>query len=432
MKIALLGYGIETESAYKYYKKLYPTAEFASYDDKPEPKKTLPDDVEFVGNYHDFHDIDADIVVRTPAIAPSRVSSKGKITSVTKEFFAQCPAPIIGVTGTKGKGTTCSLIAEILGEAGKTVWLVGNIGMPALDVLDKVNPDDIVVYELSSFQLWDLDKSPQTAVVLMIESDHMDVHTDFEDYLEAKKNIALHQTSDDEIVYHPTNPYSQAIADSSSATNKKRYLTPEGARITSETVVIDEQYICSINEVGLIGQHNLENICAAITAAWRFTKDVPAIREAVMNFKGLEHRLEFVREVHGISFYNDSFSSAPGATLAAMQSFMAPEIVIMGGYDKGGNFDAFAKDVANLANIKKILLIGHTKDLIAGSLNQAGISNFEVLSTTNFKEIIDQAYHQANAGDVVLLSPGCASFDMFKNFYERGEQFKQIVREMNV
>lgn len=432
MKIALLGYGVEAESAYKYYKNIYPSAEFVSYDDKPEPKNTLPPDVAFMGDYHDFYDIDADIVVRTPAIAPSRVSSKGTITSATKEFFDKCPAPIIGVTGTKGKGTTCSLIAEILKSAGKTVWLVGNIGAPALDVLEKIQPDDIVVYELSSFQLWELDKSPQVAVVLMIESDHMDVHNNFEDYLEAKMNIALHQTQDDEVVYHPTNTYSQMIAERSPAATKKKYLTSEGAYVVTGTVVIDEQIICSVKEVGLIGQHNLENICAAITATWRFVKDVDAIKQAVAKFKGLEHRLEFVRELNGIRFYNDSFSSVPGATLAAIKSFDAPEIIIMGGFDKQGSFEEFAKVAVRLTNIKKILLIGQTKDSIAESLKKAGMSNFEVMPSTDFKEVVEQAYNQAIPGDVVVLSPGCASFDMFKNFYERGEQYKQIVSDLSV
>lgn len=430
MKIALLGYGVEGQSAYHYYARKFPDARFEIYDNAPIAKYEIPDEVKFTGGLEHFHDIKADIIVRTPAITPSRVSGLGKVTSVTNDFFANCPAPIIGVTGTKGKGTTCSLIAEILKATGKKVWLVGNIGVPALDVLEKVQPGDIVVYELSSFQLWDLEISPHVAVILMIEPDHMDVHSSVVEYVWAKSHITLNQTKDDMVVYHPTNRFSAQIAEASPSINKKRYASSEAAHVDGDEIVMENKIICKKAEAGLLGDHNIENICAAITAVWHFTQNVGLISKAVKNFHGLEHRLEFVRTVKGVKFYNDSFSSAPGATVAAIKSFQQPEIVIMGGYDKHVSFDDFAGEIKSIPNIKKIVLIGQTKQQMATSFKKAGISQFETLETTNFKKIVNDVFVLAEAGDVVLLSPGCASFDMFDNFYERGNQFKEIVKNI--
>lgn len=202
MKIALLGYGLEAQSAYNYYANLHPDAEFVIYDNAASPKMELPKGSTFHGGMTDFHDIDADIVVRTPAISPDKVSTRGVVTSVTKEFFDVCQRPIIGVTGTKGKGTTCSLIAAILKEAGIKTWLVGNIGLPSLDMIKEINEakEGVVIYELSSFQLWDMTKSPQVAVLLMIEPEHLDVHKDFAEYVNAKSNLVRHQTARKKLV----------------------------------------------------------------------------------------------------------------------------------------------------------------------------------------------------------------------------------------
>lgn len=427
MKIALLGYGIEAESAYNYYKQLYPAAEFVAYDDKSAPKNKLPKGVTFSGDHHDFHNIAADIVVRTPAIAPSRVSSTGKITSVTKEFFAKCPAPIIGVTGTKGKGTTCSLITEILKAAGKKVWLVGNIGAPALDVLSSVKPDDIVVYELSSFQLWDLNKSPHVAVVLMVEPEHLEVHPSFEDYIQAKANIVSHQTPEDVVVYHPTNQYSQQIAVQSPALTKKKYFHPEGTHIANKTVVIDEHNICSINDINLLGQHNLENVCAAVTAAWEFTQDVAAIKHAVTNFEGLPHRLQFVSEVKGVCFYDDSISTTPGSAIAALNSFEQPKVIILGGSSKKASFDELARKIAN-SSIRKVILVGTEADTIRAELDKVSFGNYELFRKMNMVKLVERAAELTQPDDVVLLSPACAGFDSFSSYADRGNQFTQAVK----
>ncbi len=425
MKVAIAGYGQEGESNYHYWSKL--GADITIFDEKQETLRPIPDSVPTQLGPDVFNDLNGyDLVVRTAGLNPNHITTDGKIWSSTNEFFAQCPAPIIGVTGTKGKGTTCSLIAEILKSAGKTVHLLGNIGTPALNILPSISKDDIVVFELSSFQLWDLEKSPETAVVLMIEADHLNVHADMEDYVTAKAQIGAFQTEKDLLVYHPRNKFSAQIAALSPA-QKRQFMSDEGANVVDGKIQIDGIAICSSSEVGLLGAHNLENICAAITASWKYTQDVAAIKLAVSSFKGLPHRLEFVREVDGVKFYNDSFSSAAGATIAAIKSFTQPTILICGGYDKGIDFDELTTAIAHAQNIKAVILIGMVRHTLAEQLTEKDFTHYTVVDSENFKDSIELAQDKAVMGDVVLLSPGTSSFDMFKNFYDRGDQFKQIV-----
>lgn len=399
--------------------------------------KDIPNDIKKIeiNSPKDIKNIDKskfDIVFRHTSVPPNDVMDAKKVITATQIFFDECEAPIIGITGTKGKGTTSTLIAKMLENAGKKAWLVGNVGLPALSVLPQIQQDknSVVVYEISSFQLWDLRKSPETAVVLLIEPDHLDVHTSFEDYVDAKKNIAQFQKEGDFITFHPTNQYSQQIADASLAKYKKRYLTPEGAYIKEGKIIIEDVTICGVKEVALPGEHNLQNICAAITATWKYTKDAEAIRKAIIEFHGLEHRLERVKTINGITFYNDSFSSAPAAAIAAIKSFKGPEIVILGGHDKGGDYPSLARALAQQQNIKQALLIGQNKNKIAAELDQSGFSKYMIIETTDFETIIKAAYKMADDGDIVLLSPASASFGMFKNFYERGSQFKKIVNTL--
>lgn len=429
MKIALLGYDTENAGAYRYLKARYPEALFTIYDQSPEPVRELPENVEFVGGLDNFKDIEADISVRTPGVALSKVQVSGQLTTATKLFFDECTAQVVGVTGTKGKGTTCTLIAKILEAAGKKVHLVGNIGKPALDILEDIQDDDVVVYELSSFQLWDLEKSPHIAVVLMIEADHLNVHESLDEYIEAKANIAIHQSAEDCIIYHPTNPNSAGIAGKSPA-QKQRFGTTEGAHIEDGSIVIFDQKICSVDQVGLIGAHNLENICAAITASWHYTQNVEAIASAVRDFKGLPHHIEKVKEIDGVEFYDDSFSSAPAATIAAIKSFDKPEVVIVGGAHKGADFGELVSVITHQDNIKKIVLIGESATQIAKLLEAANETRFEVNDSGDFAKIVQRTKELSESGDVVLLSPGCASFDMFKNFYERGDRFQEIVKSL--
>lgn len=427
MRVAIAGYGVEGEANCTYW--LGKGAEVVLFDKKDVPDRTPPVGVELRSGSDVFSDMNGfDLVVRTAGLNPRLIKTDGKIWSATNEFFAQCPAPIIGVTGTKGKGTTCSLIAEILKKAGKTVHLVGNIGVPALEVLPDIQADDIVVFELSSFQLWDIEQSPETAVLLMIEQDHMNVHEGMDDYVMAKANIGRFQTEDDLLVLHPTNPLTAKAAAVSPA-RKKHYLTSEGANVVDDEVVIDDVRICTVSEVGLLGAHNLENVCAAITATWRYTQDVSATTEAVTNFSGLEHRLEFVRELEGVRYYNDSFSTGPGAALAAINSFSEPLVLILGGSDKGANMTPLIDALDPQKH--QVILIGSSADTLEQQCKARGfeaVTNAGNLQT--MADIVALAQSRARAGDVVLLSPAHASFDMFKSVYDRGTQFKLEVSKL--
>jgi len=367
-----------------------------------------------------------DVVFRHPPTRPDLLTG-ANVSSVTQEFFEKCPAPIIGVTGTKGKGTTSTLIAKILEAAGKKVHLVGNIGKPSLDALPNIQADDFVVHEISSFQLWDLTISPHISVVLMIEPDHLDVHKDMDDYVGAKANIAKFQTVKDWLYHHPTNELSLKIAESGNA-NKQPYMSQSNAYVQDGKIFLEGQEIMSVDEVGLIGKHNLENICAAVAATRHLVDDKEVIKRALTEFKGLENRLEFVREVSGVKYYNDTFSTAPMATRAAVVAFDDPEILILGGADKRINFADLA-DVITKKSVKKVLLIGEIKQKIAEALKSAGYNNFELVDG-GMPEIVARASVVADSGDIVLLSPGTSSFDMFKDYKDRGRQFKLAVENL--
>lgn len=429
MKIALLGYGVEGASAYRYFKQLYTDAEFAVYDNALKPKYDIPEGVELKSGADTFYDIDADLVIKTPAIPPKKVSSRGRISSVTQEFFDICPLPIIGVTGTKGKGTTATLTANILQKAGIRTWLVGNIGLPALDVIEEIQQTHaagergVVVYELSSFQLWDVKKSPQVAVVLMIEPEHLNVHENFEEYTKAKSNIATHQTPNDVVIYYADNKVSARIAEQSLA-KKIPYTIEPGHAITVDGMPIIER-----SDISLYGDHNVGNVRAAILAAWQFTQNKQAIQEAVREFHGLPHRLEQVDMKHDVLFINDSFSSAPPATLAAVKAFSRPKLLIMGGYDRGLDFSATVRDIASQPGLKKVVLMGATRNAIAGAFKACNWHDYEVIDGS-LEDVVTRVNKLAQPGDVVIFSPGCASFDMFKDFTERGDTFKRLVAEL--
>jgi len=431
MKIAIAGYGIEGKANHAYWNtpgnEVTIVDERDSLDDVPADAPTILGEGAF-SKLNGF-----DLVVRTAGLAPAKITTDGKIWSATNEFFEKCPAPIIGVTGTKGKGTTASLTASILEAAGKKVWLTGNIGKPSLDILERVTPDDIVVYELSSFQLWDVQRSPQVAIVLLIEPDHLNVHEDFEDYVQAKTNIRRFQQADDLCIYHPTNVYSKRIADSTKLGEAVRYGVKEGSSVYTKDGMFyqAEHQICSIEALQLIGQHNVENACAAITAAKHYDISDQAIEQGLRSFSGLPHRIEYVREFDGVKYYNDSFSSAPSATIAAIKSFTQPEILLLGGIDKGADFTELVEALQNQPNIKAVICMGEIRHKLAGLMNDS-IDNLNVVVTDEqtLQPIVELARSISQPGDVVLLSPACASFDMFRDFYDRGDQFRTIVNQL--
>ncbi len=450
MKIIIAGYGVEGISSLIYFQQKFPDAEFVVADESPANKlPAIPDGVKLISGKNVFSEqLDgADLMVRTASLPPRNIKTSGKIWSATNEFFQECPAPIIGVTGTKGKGTTCSLIVSILQQAGRTVYLVGNIGVPALDVLPKIKKTDIVVYELSSFQLWDLEKSPHIAVVLMIEPDHLNIHTDFADYLNAKKNIRCHQHLGDVCLYHPTNKYSREVAaapldrppdtgDNHGDTLDfaQRYAIPDDDQVYVRDgyFCVQNRRICSTSHLRLPGAHNLENACAAMSAVTELPITVANEQFAagLESFTGLPHRLKFVAEKNGVKYYDDSISTTPGSAIAALKAFTEPKILILGGSDKGADYAELAQEIAR-QQMRAVIVNGANASEIIEILHKNEVSCRVVhLEMAVMPTVVETAENQAQSGDVVILSPAAASFDMFKSYNDRGEQFVAAVEKL--
>ena len=441
MKIALIGFGLEAKSAYDYFKSIDQNNTFEIYDENPKSKIELPNGVKFFGNFHNFSKIQADLIVRTPAVNPSRLPKNAKITSVTNLFFEKCPAPIIGVTGSKGKGTVSSFIAEILRAAGLKVYLVGNIGLPALNELSKIQKDDAVIYELSSFQLWDAQKSPHIAILNNLEVDHLDVHDGFEDYVAAKMNIAKNQTENDFFIFNAENPI--VLKNVENLKNQlKAELQPfqdyNLAHIQENHFLWGDEVLFETNILKIPGEHNQKNACAAMIATFDFLCEkgfeneeiFDFWREGLSKFAGLPHRLKFVREFEDVRFYDDSIATTPGSAIAALNSFEKPKILILGGSNKGADLSELIEKIAKMPEqeLRKVILMGAESEKLAQKLISSGFERFINLGVkTNMQEVVKTAFENAKSGDVVILSPAHASFDMFKSYIDRGEQFVENV-----
>lgn len=404
-KIAILGYGIEGQDAEKYIKKQKLKSKIAILDQK------------FDKDY--LKDLDKyDLIIRSAGVYPYKPELKNaKVTTPVQIFFNECRGKIIGVTGTKGKGTTATLIYQILKKAGMDVYLAGNIGKPYLALLPLIHHTSYITLELSSFQLIDLKSSPHIAVVLNVTSDHLDWHKNQEEYVNAKKNIVRFQKPTDYAVIN------------------EEYKTPRSfARETQAKVIffskqkLEEKFK---KDLLLRGEHNLENIAAAVAVARILKIDDNIILKVVRNFKGLEHRLELVEEVKGRTFYNDSFATGPQPTIAAIRSFTEPMTLILGGSDKGLDYRELGFEIEKHKNIKNIILIGETRLKIKNSIK---IKNSKLkildLGKSSMAEIVKIAFKETEPGGVVLLSPASASFDMFANYKDRGNQFKEAVRSL--
>ncbi len=433
MNIAILGFADQGISAYEYWNR--PGNEITICDSRQDIEIPLGASAQLGVNY--LQNLDQfDLIVRgAPSIHPRDIVAVNsemilnKVTSATNEFINVCPSKnIIGVTGTKGKGTTSTLIAKMLEADGKTVHLGGNIGIPPLDMLKaNIQPDDWVVLELANFQLIDLKYSPHIAMCLMVVPEHMDWHKDMDEYITAKQQLFKWQKPEDIAIYFGPDNNSQMVTHVSQGQKIPYYMQP-GAVVEGSEIKINNQTICRTDELKLLGDHNWQNACAAVTATWQITQNVEAMWSVLTTFAGLEHRLEFVREVGNVEYYNDSFGTVPETAIVAIKSFNQPKVVILGGSDKGANYDDLAKTIAS-SNVRKVVLIGLMAGRIQEALEKAGFHEF-VPGGNTMSEIVNTARAQAQPGDVVLLSTACASFDMFKNYKDRGEQFKQAVSEL--
>lgn len=411
MKVGIVGYGVEGKSAEAYY-------------------KARGDEVTILDTSMDLAGYD--LLVRSPGVHPSKLPEDANVTSVTNEFMDVCPAPIFGVTGTKGKGTTSSLLAEMLKKAGKTVHLGGNIGVPALDLLPNIQPDDIVVLELSSFQLIDAKKSPHVSICLMIVPEHLDYHADEAEYWDAKGNIFAHQGPSDIAIYNKNSQPSMDLA-FTSAGQRIPYdaegIDKSGAYVSDDAIWYQDTRICSVSDVALLGRHNLQNVCAALAAAWHETQDVSAIAEAIRTFQGLPYRLQDIRTVNTVRFVNDSIGTTPESTIAALEAFSEPKVLILGGSDKGASFADISHRIAS-SNVSGVVIMGQTGDQILAELEMAGYPNEQIKRVDDMPSAVKASQELAEDGGVVLLSPACASFDMFESYKERGEQFNAAVQAL--
>ena len=376
--------------------------------------------------------IAGDVAFRTPGLHPltselEALRAAGtEITSEMEAFFTVCPCPIIGVTGSDGKTTTTTLIAEMLRHAGRTVWLGGNIGTPLLDKADRMRPTDCAVLELSSFQLMDLHHSCHIAVVTNLAPNHLDMHRDMQEYVDAKKNIFLRQTADDTLILNLDNEITAGFVPLAKGKVKgfSRRIVPEnGVYFRDGAIWRGQEALVRQKDILIPGLHNVENYMAAILAVEGLVSD-DDIRYVASHFGGVEHRIELVRVKDGVKYYNDSIASSPSRTIAGLRSFEQKVLLIAGGYDKHIPYDVLGPEIA--AHVRLLICTGATGGKIAAAARTQPDAP-EIVEIDDFYEAVRYAASRAVSGDVVLLSPASAAFDKFKNFMVRGAEFKKTV-----
>ena len=386
--------------------------------------------------------LNQDVIFRTPGLrpdVPELLAAKARGSEITSEmeaFFEVCPCTLLAVTGSDGKTTTTTIIAELLKAAGKTVHVGGNIGNPLLCRADEMHPEDYAVLELSSFQLMTMTHSPHIAVVTNLAPNHLDMHKSMEEYVAAKENIFRYQSAGDVAVFNLDNAITREQG--SRAPGHVRYFSrreepADGVFLRGEEIISRhdgwEQVIMTTEDIRLPGVHNVENYMAAIAAVDGLVP-YEVIRRFARDFNGVEHRIELVRTYHGVRFYNDSIASSPSRTIAGLRSFKEKVILIAGGYDKHIPFDVLGPEVVE--RVKLLVLCGATAGKIRAAVEQAPgyrPGRPEIVEVMPFEKAVLYARDKAQSGDIVTLSPACAAFDQFKNFAERGKTFKAIVND---
>lgn len=379
--------------------------------------------------------VEADVVFRTPGMHPGNpaivaLRSRGaQITSEMEVFFEVCPCHLIAVTGSDGKTTTTTLISEMLKAAGKTVWLGGNIGTPLLPLVRKMQKEDYAVVELSSFQLMDMTRSPERALITNLAPNHLDIHKDMEEYVETKKNIFRYQDSNGLLVLNGDNE----ITASFRGNGITRFFSRQGEAYVclKDGVIFREgQPVLPVADILIPGVHNVENYMAAIAMVEGLVED-DVVRQVAKTFGGVEHRIELVRVKDGVKFYNDSIASSPSRTIAGLRSFPEKVILIAGGYDKHIPYDVLGPEIC--AHVKKLFLGGATGEKIRQAVvncPEYDPSALEIVDCGSFEPAVRAAAQAAKPGDVVLMSPASAAFDQFKNFMVRGDYYKKLVKEL--
>ena len=384
-----------------------------------------------------------DVIFRTPGLSPNdpalvEAAQRGsRITSEMELFFALCPCRMIAVTGSDGKTTTTTLISEFLKEAGYNVYVGGNIGKPLLpDVADMV-PEDMVVLELSSFQLMSMQQSPDVAVFTNLSPNHLDYHHTMEEYTTAKLNIFRHQDENGRAVFNFDNEITRELAHQ--APGQMTYFSrqnplEEGVYLRDGAIWLNNamgnREVLALEDIQIPGVHNIENYMAAIAAVDGIVPD-KCVRAVAKRFTGVEHRIELVRVLDGVKYYNDSIGTSPTRTMACLDSFQQKVVLIAGGYDKGVPFTQLGVEMTK--KVKTLVLCGATAPAIRKAVEEApgyAECGIEIVETQELGAAVAAAQAAASEGDVVILSPACAAFDQFKNFMERGKVFKRLVNEL--
>ena len=448
-KTAIIGLGVSNVPLLDYLHKL--GAKITVFDnrniddiDKSILDKITDRNIEFSFGPNNLSKLSGfDIIFRSPTCRPDtpellEEAKRGAvITSEIEMLMELCPATIIGVTGSDGKTTTTSLIYEIVKNQGYKCYLGGNIGFPLFTKIEEMRPDDVVVLELSSFQLMNIKTSPQIAVITNISPNHLDIHKSYEEYIECKKNIFKFQNENGIVILNYDNEITRECANE--AKGKVIFFSKE--RKLADGVILDDniikickdklrKHLVSTKELMLKGTHNYENACAAVAATLGIADEDVQVK-AISNFKGVAHRLEFVREINGVKWYNDSIGTSPTRTIAGLNSFDEKIVLIAGGYDKHLDYTPIAKPI--LDNVSALILMGATskkiKEAVEKEMNIEG-KRIEIVECDTLKETVNTAKKIVKKGEIVLFSPASASFDMYKNFEERGDKFKNLVNSL--
>ena len=448
-KVAIIGLGVSNLPLLDY---LYDKKANVTILDEREYNQISKEIIEKITNYGFViyygkdclqHLKNFNVIFRSPSCLPTKPelveeANRGALVTTEVELLMKmCPAKVIGITGSDGKTTTTSLINSILQKAGYKTFLGGNIGTPLFTKLSEMTPEDIVVLELSSFQLMGMEVSPQISVITNITPNHLNIHKDYQEYIDAKKNIFKYQDENGILVLNYDNEITKECAKEA---NGKVIFFSSQTKLDNGYIVDDDvikecddkvrKHILNTDDVILRGNHNYQNIATAIAATASLV-DIETAVKAVKEFKPVEHRIEFVEEIDGVKWYNDSASSSPSRTLSGLNAFKENIVLIAGGYDKNLDYTPLAKTIID--KVKALILIGQTAgkiyDAVKEELEKEN-KNLDIYMCETLEDTISIARKNAESGDVVLFSPASASFDMFKNFADRGNQFKDLVRKL--
>jgi len=448
-KVAIIGLGVSNIPLLEYMHNL--KANVTVFDDREIDK--IPKEVlDKVTDYHFDFSYGKDslsklngfnIIFRAPSCMPTREELKreaerGAIVTTEIEMVIKIfPGKVIGITGSDGKTTTTTLIYEILKNNGYNCYLGGNIGIPLFTKLSEMKPEDIVVLELSSFQLMGMEVSPDISVITNITPNHLNVHSSYEEYIDAKKNLFKYQNKDGIVVLNNDNEITKACkveAEGKVILFSSKEKLEDGVILDNDVIKLCQdklrRHILNTNDVILRGKHNYENACAAIAATASLVEPEQAAK-VIKEFKGVEHRLELVRELNGVKWYNDSIGSSPTRTIAGLNSFDERITLIAGGYDKNLDYTPLAKPI--LENVDNLVLIGQTAGKIFDAVKEESEKqnkNINICMCETLEDAVATAKRVTKSGDIVLLSPASASFDMFKDFADRGNKFKELVNNL--